>query len=306
MKIRDKIAPYLTSMKALGRAYHTIRCARYDLMRFCRYLESEGILNVADLSLEVLEDYQEDLSFSLTAKGKPLSLKTQEKRLCTVKGFTRYLTEKDYLVNDPGRHIKLPKMPRRLPRLILNPSDVKRLMATPDMRTSMGYRDRVVLEILYDTAIRRSEMARIRLPDLDLNGGYIRITGKGEKERVVPVSRRVCELVKNYILSVRPAYVRGKDPWYLLLNPEGKAVNVHLVWQIVRRNARLSGVKKHVTPHTFRHTCATHMLKNGAPIRHLQEMLGHESLESTQIYTHVTINDLKQVHARYHPGENME
>lgn len=305
MKIRDLISPYLKHMKALDRSDHTIRCARYDLKRFCCYLEDERIFDVTDLCRDVLEDYQQELSFSLTAKGKPFSLKTREKRLCTIKGFTRYLMEKDYLVSDPGRHIKLPKIPKRLPRLIMNPSDIKRLMGAPDMRSALGYRDRVVLELLYDTAIRRAEMARIKLTDLDLNDGYIRITGKGEKERMVPVSSRVCTLLHNYILGVRPAIVRGEDPGYLLLNPDGKPVNVHLVWQIVRRNVRLSGIGKHVTTHTFRHTCATHMLKNGAPIRHLQEMLGHESLESTQIYTHVTINDLKEIHAKYHPSERL-
>ena len=242
MKLKNLIPPYVNYLKALGRSVHTIRCAGYDLKRFCRYLEGEKVHEVTDLCREVMEDYQQELSFSLTAKGKPLSLKTQEKRLCTVKGFTRYLMEKDYLVSDPGKAIKLPKTPRRLPRLILSPIDVKRLMATPDMQTHMGYRDRMILEVLYDTGIRRAEMARIKLMDLDLDAGYIRINGKGEKERVVPVSGRVCGLLKSYIEGVRPAYVHEKDPGYLLLNPEGKPVNVHLVWQVVKRNARLSGI----------------------------------------------------------------
>ena len=168
-----------------------------------------------------------------------------------------------------------------------------------------GYRNRIILEILYDTAIRRAEIRNIRLVDLDLDAGYIRIRGKGNKERVVPLSQRVCELIQNYILAVRSCFVNGRDPGYLILNRWGRQMNANGIWAAVKRCVQLAGIKKNVTTHTFRHTCATHMLKNGAPIRHLQEMLGHESLESTQIYTHVTINDLKEVHAKYHPSERL-
>jgi integrase/recombinase XerD len=174
------------------------------------------------------------------------------------------------------------------------------------MRTNRGYRNRIILELLYDTAIRRAEVANIRLSDLDLNAGYILIHGKGDKDRVVPVSVRVCELVQNYILMVRSNFVSDEDPGYLILNRWGQKMDPNAVWAVVKRCANLAGIKKNTTTHTFRHTCATHMLKNGAPVRHLQEMLGHESLESTQIYTHVTINDLKQIHAKYHPSETIK
>lgn len=119
----------------------------------------------------------------------------------------------------------------------------------------------------------------------------------------MPLSRRVCELVQTYIIGVRPSFVQGDDQGFLILNRWGSRMDPNGIWAVVKRCAHLAGIKKNTTTHTFRHTCATHMLKNGAPVRHLQEMLGHESLESTQIYTHVTINDLKQVHARYHPSE---
>jgi len=149
-------------------------------------------------------------------------------------------------------------------------------------------------------------MAYIKLHDLDLSSGYIRINGKGGKDRVVPVSQRVCDLVKNYILGVRPSFLQGDDPGYLILNRWGGQMDPNGIWQIVKRCVYLAGIKKNVTTHTFRHTCATHMLKNGAPVRHIQEMLGHESLESTQIYTRVTINDLKKIHTQYHPLETTE
>jgi integrase/recombinase XerD len=149
-------------------------------------------------------------------------------------------------------------------------------------------------------------MAAIKTRDLDLVNGYLTIrSGKGAKDRVVPISSRVCKLINTYLLMIRPVMIQGKDKGYLVLNRWGTKMTPNAVWAIVKKCTELSGIKKNVTTHTFRHSCATHMLKNGAPIRHIQELLGHESLESTQIYTKVTINDLKEIHAKYHPGENL-
>ncbi len=306
MKIEQATIEYRNHLKALGRSVHTLKGTKYDLRRFVRFLEVEQIFDIEDLTADVLTDYQQELAFSLTAKAKPLSLRTQAQRLGVIKGFTRHLKQQDYLLHDPGQTLQLPKKARRLPKVILSAKEVKRLLTAADMRTNRGYRNRIIVELLYDTAIRRAEVADIRLTDLDLAAGYILIHGKGDKDRVVPVSARVCELVQNYILMVRPSFTNGKDPGYLILNRWGRRMNANGIWAVVKRCAHLSGIKKNVTTHTFRHTCATHMLKNGAPVRHLQEMLGHESLESTQIYTHVTINDLKQIHAKYHPSETIK
>lgn len=160
----------------------------------------------------------------------------------------------------------------------------------------------VIEDYQYDTAIRRAELSGIRMHDIDADTGFILVTGKGDRQRVVPVSGRVCELVQNYLRFVRPALASAPDHGYLMVNDKGDPMQTHTVWRIVKACAQQARIKKNVTTHTFRHACATHMLKNGAPIRHLQEMLGHASLESTQIYTRVTINDLKEVHAKYHPG----
>jgi integrase/recombinase XerD len=306
MRIKDLIPFYLRHLKALGRSYYTIRGARYGLRDLAGFLDGEGVYLLDDLTADVLEEYQQDLAFRLTAKGKLLSLRSQSQLLGVVKGFTRFLKDKDYLLHDPGGSVRLPKKPKKLPKAILSEGEVKKLMAAPDTRTNRGYRNRVILEILYDTAIRRAELSNITLTDLDLDAGYIHIRGKGDKDRVVPLSNRVCELARNYILSVRPSFINEDDPGYLILNRWGSKMDPNSVWAAVKRCARLANIKKNVTTHTMRHTCATHMLRNGAPVRHLQEMLGHESLESTQIYTHVTINDLKEIHARYHPSENMD
>jgi len=306
LKTTQLIPAYIEHLRSCSRSPYTIKGIRSSLRNFVRFLESEKITDLEDLTSQALEAYRTDLAFSLTAKGTPLGRQTQIQILCNVKGFTAFLKAKDYLFQDPAEGLSIPKQPQRLPKAILTAKEVERLMRAPDMRTSRGYRNRIILEILYDTGIRRSEVSAIKLADLDLNGGYIRITGKGDKDRVVPVSNRVCELIRNYLLFVRPSFVQGDDPGHLLLNRWGNRLDPNGVWAAVHRCIKLAGIKKRVSTHTLRHSCATHMLKNGAPVRHIQEMLGHASINTTQIYTRVTINDLKQVHAKYHPSETIK
>jgi integrase/recombinase XerD len=305
MMIRQLIPVYLKHLKTLGRSYYTIKAAKYGLADLAGFLESEKAPCLEDLNSDVLYEYQQDLAFRITAKGKLLSLRTQAQSLGIVKAFTRFLKEHDYLVHDPAEVIHPPKKPKRLPKVILSANEIQKLMDAADTRTNRGWRNRIILEILYDTAIRRSELAGLKVNDLDLNAGFIHVRGKGDKERVVPLSSRVCRLVETYILMVRPAMLNAKDTGHLIVNRWGRQMDPNGVWKAVKRCVELAGIRKNVSTHTFRHTCATHMLKNGAPVRHLQEMLGHESLESTQIYTRVTINDLKQIHAKYHPSETL-
>ncbi len=306
MLIRELIPGYLEELKILNRSPLTIRNIRGALNTMSLFLEGEGITDLVQLGQDALYLFQEDLAYRLTAKGKQLSARAREKYLCSARGFVHYLYEKDYLAADLSKTIKLPKQPKRLPKVILDYAEIKKIMAAPDMQTNDGYRNRIILEILYDTGIRAAEMAAIKTGDLDLDNGYLTVRfGKGAKDRVVPISLRVCVIIKQYLLLIRPAMIQGKDKGYLALNRWGTKMTPTAVWAIVKKAAKEGKIRKNVTTHTFRHTCATHMLKNGAPIRHIQEMLGHESLESTQIYTRVTINDLKEIHARFHPGEKM-
>jgi integrase/recombinase XerD len=305
MTIKEALTMYLNHLQALGRSHYTIKNTRSALRGLLAFLEEQHLTTVEDLQSDVLEEYQQDLAFQVTAQGKLLALRTQGQKMMTVKSFTKFLKDKDYLLHDPGARLKLPRKPKRLPKVILSAKDVKKLIEAPDTHTNRGYRNRIIIEILYDTAIRRSELANIKVMDMDLQSGFIRIQGKGDKDRVVPLSERVCELVRNYLLAVRPCLIRDNNNDYLLLNRWGKKMDPNAVWAVVKRCTYLASLRKNVSTHTLRHTCATHMLKNGAPVRHLQEMLGHESLESTQLYTHVTINDLKEIHRKYHPSEQV-
>ena len=306
MKIKDLIPVYLKYLNTLGRSPRTVKGAGYDLRTFLRFLDEERAYDLEDLTADIMEAYQEDLAFRITTKGRLLTIRSQTQLLGAARGFTRFLKEKDYLLHDPGEGIKLPRKPKTLPKVILTIEEIKKLINAHDRHTNKGYRNMIIIEILYDTAIRRDELSNIKIHDLDLNSGYILIRGKGNKERVVPLSERVSELVRSYILAVRPSFINDKDPAYLILNRWGERMDGNSIWRVVKESARLAKIKKNVTTHTLRHTCATHMSRNGAPVRHIQEMLGHESLESTQIYTRVTINDLKEIHAKYHPSENLK
>ncbi len=305
MKLNHLLPGYLEELKLLNRSLLTIRNERNALKQLFRFLEGESITELDRLNSEAITLYQEELTYRLTDKGKQLSALTRQKYLCTLRNFTSYLHEKDYLARDLGKDIKLPQHPKRLPKVILDASEIKKLLAAPNMRTNDGYRNRIILELLYDTGIRAAEMAAVTTADLDLTNGYLHIrSGKGARDRVVPVSSKVCKLIKNYLLMIRPVMVKGKET-SLVVNRWGTKMTPTAIWYAVKTSTKHAGIKKNISPHTFRHSCATHMLKNGAPIRHIQELLGHESLESTQIYTKVTINDLKEIHAKYHPGESL-
>ena len=191
-----------------------------------------------------------------------------------------------------------------MPRGILTRSEARRIINAPDRSCTLGYRDKAILEVLYTTGIRKEELNNLTLNDVDYNDGFLRIIqGKGRKDRIVPLGRICCRYLENYIKSVRPELI--KDPYnnHLFLSSRGNKLSKNVAWELVKKYAKKAKIKKNVSPHTFRHTCATAMLKNKADIRAVQELLGHESLDTTQVYTRVTINDLKEVHSRCHPRE---
>lgn len=302
--LSEAIARYLHAMELSGRSPCTIRNARGALREFAGFMSGMQVSDLAQMGQEPLLRYREWLARRLTAKGTPLRAASQCEYLGCLRAFCRWMVEQDWLARDPMRRIPLPRRRRHLPRAILEPEEVALLCALPDMRTPVGCRDRVVLEILYSSALRRAEMANLRLADVDTRRGYLLVRhGKGDKDRVVPLGRSVGDLVEHYIAHARPGWPRAEESTHLLLNRFGDGMHPVGVWHIVHKYARRSGIDKAISTHTLRHSCATHMARAGAPIRHLQELLGHASIETTQIYTHLTITDLKAAHLRFHPGE---
>ena len=295
---------YRRNLAILIYSPNTVKGYLFYLNRFFRYLEEVSISEITAVTRDTVRDYQIHLYEELNRKGEPNSVFAQNNALKVVKSFFRFLGAEGYLPGDPAKGVAYAKVPKRLPRSILTQAEMKRLLHVPNTGTVVGYRDRALLEVLYSTGIRKEEINGLLLQDVDCQGGFVRVnSGKGGKDRVVPLGKIACRYLENYIKAVRPSLIRDPYENHLFLSLRGKRLSKNVVWGIVKRYTRKTGIKKIISPHTFRHTCATLMLRNRANIRHIQEMLGHASLNSTQVYASVSITDLKEVHARCHPRE---
>ncbi len=295
---------YLQSLKVRNLAERTIQGKRFMLKRFFAFLADRGICNIDGINKGIIQDYQTEQYHTINIHGRPNSVWYQNSLLSAVKGFMHFLKERDYIVADPTQDTPYAKLPRRLPKGILTPSEARRIINAPDTKCVIGYRDKTIMEVLYTTGIRKEELNSLTLADVDYHDGFLMVNlGKGKKDRVVPLGRIACRYLENYIKSVRPEMI--KDPYnnHLFLSARGNRLSKNLVWELVKKYAKQAKIKKSISPHKLGHTCATVMLKNKADIRAVQELLGHESLESTQVYTHINITDLKEVHKRCHPRE---
>lgn len=297
-------AEYLQALRVRNLAGRTVQGRRFMLDKFFVYLAGRGVSHTDGITREVITDYQTELYHAVNLRGRPNSVSYQNNKLSAAKGFTRFLRERDYIVADPARDILLAKLPKLLPRGILTPSEARKIINTPDTRSAIGYRDHTIMEVLYTTGIRREELNMLTLADVDYHDGFLRINGgKGGKDRVVPLGRIACRYLENYIKAVRPEFIKKPFDHHLFLSTRGNRLSKNMVWELVKKYAKKARLKKNISPHSFRHSCATAMLRNKADIRAVQELLGHESLESTQVYTHISINDLKETHKRCHPRE---
>jgi integrase/recombinase XerD len=304
MQLTDAIRRYLNAQLADGRSLHTIKGGKSVLKQLATFLATLGIDDVAQFDGAAITRYREELAWRPTSKGTPLSVRSQLEQLGHISAFSRYLVAQGWLLLDPSANMTRPRKPSRLPRDIMEPGEVDRVMAQPDTRTARGFRDRVILEVLYSSALRREEVANLFTTDVDVDAGYVFVReGKGGKDRVVPLGQNACDYVRAYLVGVRREWIGADRDPHLFLNRFGKGMTPNAVWRVVSVAAKKADLEKGVSTHTFRHSCATHMVRNGAPIRQLQEMLGHASLETTQLYARVTINDLHAMHKRFHPRE---
>lgn len=299
--LAEKYRRYLT---VSGYASGTVKNDLFYLNRFFTFLQDIGINDIADVARETVRDYQRYLYEEINARGEPNSVASQNNALKAVKGFFRFLRREDYLVSDPACEITYARAPKRLPRSVLTKTEIRKILNAPDTKTVLGYRDRVIFEVLYSTGIRKAEVNSLLVQDVDYQEGFLRVNdGKGKKDRVVPLGKIACRYIENYVKVVRSSLIRDPYEQHLFLSMRGRKLSKNMVWEIVKRYRKKARIQKNVSPHTFRHTCATLMLRNKANIRHIQEMLGHASLNSTQVYAAVSITDLKEVHKRCHPRE---
>lgn len=267
---------------------------------FLRFLDSQGVRQVNAITRALIESFRVHL-FQKRYRGKPLTMSTQASRLTAVKSFVRYLADADYLLLDVGAAVKLPRYHRPLPR-VLSEDEAVRLVEAPDVTQATGVRDRAILETFYCSGVRSHELGQLTLADVDWQEQSLWIRhGKGDKSRLVPLGDEAVAWMEEYLARVRPLWLASADEDHLFLTRRGTPMDRSTLGTVVTRWARSQGLQ--ASPHTLRHSCATHMLRRGANLRHLQALLGHESPLSTQHYTKVEISDLHKAVRRFHPRE---
>ncbi|HTA56900.1 MAG TPA: site-specific tyrosine recombinase XerC [Candidatus Baltobacteraceae bacterium] len=293
---------YLKSIAVKGFSENTLRVRHVYLEMFLRWCEQNGILSAGEVTLRVLESYQEYLFFHRILDGQPLSSSSQYSRLALIRLWFRWMQRYGYIAQDPTIEIELPRLAYRLPT-VLTKAQVEHVLAQPNIQTHVGIRDRAMLEVFYSTGIRRSELLRLELVDVDWELGVVAIRhGKGNRDRMVPIGQRALNWLNKYLTQARPKFASKLDSGVVFLTSHGLPFTPnHLSW-LVRRYIRAANIAKNGACHVFRHTMATVMLEGGADTRYIQEMLGHARLDTTQIYTHVSIRKLKQIHNRTHPA----
>lgn len=272
----------------------TVDAYASDILSYFQDLRKKGLHELERVGQPEVLDHLSSLS------RRGLSKRSQARHLASLRMFHRFLQTEKVLERDPTEDIDTPKIARKLP-VFLTLEEVEALLGAPDEKTLAGRRDRAMLEILYATGLRVSELVKITVNDLQLTAGYLIARGKGNKERIVPVGRIAAQKVSEYIAEVRPALLHGRESVYVFVTPRGNAFTRQGFWKLVRRYSLKAGIRKNISPHKLRHSFATHLVERGADLRAVQQMLGHADIGTTQIYTHVDRTRLHKLYDQHHP-----
>ena len=294
MEISVAINSFLTHVRVeKGLSANTVVAYRRDILKF------DAFARKRKLSLESVS--RDDLiDFLASLYRLKLESRTVARHLVTLRNFFRFAQIQELITEDPSLNLESPKIRRSLPGY-LRLEEVERLVAQPDEKTSLGLRDRAMLDVLYSTGLRVSELIGLRVMDLDASAGCIRCIGKGDKERIVPIGKKALVLVDRYLRDSRPKLLAKNDCASLFINRRGGPLSRVGVWKILSAYGRQAGLRIALTPHMLRHSFATHLLERGADLRSVQLMLGHSDISTTQIYTHVVEERLKQIYKAHHP-----
>jgi len=289
----DEFIMYLATERGLSDAYQI--STRHSLEEFASWLSKvREITDPGAVTLDLITEYLG------TRKRKGLAAASIKLEVVAIKIFFRYLHIRKKVPQDVAEVLTLPRVERYLPET-LNEIQVEQILESIDTKAPRGLRDRAIVELLYASGLRISELTEARLENLSLEEGVIRVTGKGNKTRLVPVGRKACEAIDTYLQNQRPEFVKKKTGSHIFLSVRGRKLTRARVWQIVVRLAKVAGLELNVYPHLLRHSFATHLLTNGADLRVIQELLGHADISTTEIYTHVDQARLKSVHHKFHP-----
>ncbi|MBU4310941.1 site-specific tyrosine recombinase XerD [bacterium] len=288
----EKFLSYLSVERGL--AQNTLLSYGSDLRKYIAFLRKSHILTLGKTTKH------EVMTYLLELKDKGLSPTTVARSLVSLKVFYRFLAQEGYLASDPTMNLESPKVWSKLPET-LSLREIEVLLEKPDLEDPLGLRDRAALELLYATGARVSELINLKIADANLEVGYLRCLGKGKKERIIPLGSHAQEALKNYLDKGRKRLVGEKDAKELFVNRFGNLLSRQGFWKMLKKYAKRVDFEKRITPHILRHSFATHLLERGADLRSIQEMLGHSDISTTQIYTHVDRERLKEIHRKYHP-----
>ena len=291
-ELSDQFINYLLFEKGL--AEKTIESYSRDLTRYLDFLSSKGIRKIAETDTPLIVQHLINL------RNDGLGSRSTARHLVTVRGFYKYLVQEKVIKRDPARLVDLPKSGLKLPD-VLSVTEIKLLLDLPDTKTPLGLRNAAMLELLYASGLRVSELVNLKLLDLNTEAGFIRVMGKGSRERIIPIGMYAKNILNDYIKSARPLLLKDRVSQYLFVARAGKPMTRQGFWKLLKRYALQAGITKKITPHSIRHSFASHLLEGGADLRTVQVMLGHVDIATTQIYTHVARDRLKQMHAKYHP-----
>ncbi len=288
----ERYLAYLTVEKGL--APNTREAYGRDLLRFAAFLRNAGVNQCADVDPAVILQHLIDL------RRQGLQSRSRARHLVTLRGFFRFLHRERIIPTDPTRLIDLPKSGLHLPGVIPVEA-IQRLLAAPAPERPRGMRDAAMLELLYAAGLRVSELVALDLQHLNLEAGFVRVLGKGAKERIVPIGRQAQNVLRAYLDGGRPQLIKQRASPHVFVARQGRPMTRQGFWKLLKKYTRQAGIRAEISPHTLRHSFASHLLEGGADLRAVQIMLGHADIATTQIYTHVTAERLKAVHRRYHP-----
>jgi integrase/recombinase XerD len=299
---------YLEALRVKGYSERTVDNRDHYLGLFTEWCEARSVVRPTEVTKPMVDRYQRYLyHYRKPHNGKPLTFAAQISRLVAVRSFFKWLARQNVLLWNPASEIELPKQEKRLPRFVLSADEAELVMMQPNVHEPIGVRDRAMLETLYSTGVRRMEVIHLTVFDLDAERGTLTVRqGKGKKDRMVPIGERAILWVQKYLGEVRPELVIPPDTGTLFLTKEGEALSPNQLTDLARSYVSQADIGKTGACHLWRHTCATLMLEGGADVRYIQEMLGHVRLETTQIYTQVSIRRLKAIHALTHPGATLD
>ena len=293
--MNDYLATYLDYLTVeRGASPHTLDAYRRDLRRFIGFMTERGREDIGTVTPEDV------LAFIAYLRGLDLSANSVNRSLAAIRGFYRFLSKERKTLASPVDRLATGKTWMLLPN-VLSIHDIDRLLAQPGMNSPAAMRDSAILEMLYATGLRVTELIELTVHGIDWQAGFVVVMGKGRKERVTPMSRTAYDLLRRYVEEARGALLKGRMSNSLFVNKSGGKFTRQGLWKLVKKYARAAGMEEKVHPHTFRHTYATHLLEGGADLRAVQVMLGHADIATTQIYTHITRDRLKSVHKRFHP-----